>query len=86
MNQRFKREEPQTPPPQTPTSTPPASATESVSVGTTKTGKFLICEEKGGGGERERKKESIVLTMIGISNSHKTCYQVGCQSRTNACI
>ncbi len=28
----------------------------------------------------------IVLTMIGISNSNKTCYQVGCQSRTNACI
>ena len=53
VNQRFKREEPQ---PQTPASTPPASATESVSVGTTKTGKFLICEEKGGGGERERKK------------------------------
>ena len=29
---------------------------------------------------------SIVLTMIGISNSNKTCYQNGCQSRTNACI
>ncbi len=28
----------------------------------------------------------IVLTMIGISNSNKTCYQNGCQSRTNACI
>ncbi len=28
----------------------------------------------------------IVLTMIGISNSNKTSYQVGCQSRTNACI
>ena len=28
----------------------------------------------------------IVLTMIGISNSNKTSYQDGCQSRTNACI
>ncbi len=28
----------------------------------------------------------IVLTMIGLSNSNKTRYQVGCQSRTNACI
>ncbi len=28
----------------------------------------------------------IVLTMIGISNSNKTCYQNGCQSRTDACI
>ncbi len=28
----------------------------------------------------------IVLTMIGISNSNKTRYQVGSQSRTNACI
>ncbi len=30
--------------------------------------------------------EIIVLTMIGLSNSNKTRYQVGCQSRTNACI
>ncbi len=30
--------------------------------------------------------QTIVLTMIGISNSNKTRYQVGCQSRTNACI
>ncbi len=29
---------------------------------------------------------NIVLTMIGISNSNKTCYQNGCQSRTDACI
>ncbi len=29
---------------------------------------------------------NIVLTMLGISNSNKTRYQVGCQSRTNACI
>ena len=28
----------------------------------------------------------IVLTMIGISNSNKTCDQNGCQSRTNAYI
>jgi hypothetical protein len=28
----------------------------------------------------------IVLTMIGLSNSNKTRYQVGSQSRTNACI
>ncbi len=33
-----------------------------------------------------KKNETIVLTMIGISNSNKTCYQSGCQSRTNACI
>ncbi len=30
--------------------------------------------------------QNIVLTMIGISNSNKTRYQVGRQSRTNACI
>ena len=28
----------------------------------------------------------IVLTMIGISNSNKTSYRNGCQSRTNAYI
>jgi hypothetical protein len=40
-------------------------------------------------GSDPRKKslvEVIVLTMIGLSNSNKTRYQVGCQSRTNACI
>ena len=31
-------------------------------------------------------RHTIVLTMIGLSNSNKTRYQVGCQSRTNACI
>ncbi len=43
--------------------------------------------------KRTKKKEiqeetdgRIVLTMIGLSNSNKTRYQVGCQSRTNACI
>jgi hypothetical protein len=30
--------------------------------------------------------EVIVLTMIGISNSNKTSYRNGCQSRTNAYI
>ncbi len=30
--------------------------------------------------------KNIVLTMIGLSNSNKTRYQVGSQSRTNACI
>jgi hypothetical protein len=29
---------------------------------------------------------NIVLTMIGISNSNKTSYQNGCQSRTDAYI
>ena len=28
----------------------------------------------------------IVLTMIGVSNSNKTSYRNGCQSRTNAYI
>jgi hypothetical protein len=28
----------------------------------------------------------IVLAMIGLSNSNTTRYQVGSQSRTNACI
>jgi hypothetical protein len=31
-------------------------------------------------------KKLIVLNMIGISNSKKTCYQNGCQSITNAYI
>ncbi len=35
---------------------------------------------------RNRNVVFIVLTMIGLSNSNKTRYQVGCQSRTNACI
>ena len=29
---------------------------------------------------------NIVLTMIGVSNSNKTSYRNGCQSRTNAYI
>ncbi len=43
--------------------------------------------ERGIDGDvNNRLADSIVLTMIGLSNSNKTRYQVGCQSRTNACI
>ncbi len=50
---------------------------------------FLLCFSSkmfNMGNDQEINGEDIVLTMIGLSNSNKTRYQVGCQSRTNACI
>ena len=53
---------------------------------------FILLQRKSEKEKRESPKSrftsealaNIVLTMIDLSNSNKTRYQVGCQSRTNA--